>query len=198
MDLWVLAVCACGCNCVGGRAVRRTFSPSSASSPVSGLCLLAHVLCMPEDPASLTLARDVTGISKLARDCDRSELRPHLPKLRLVEQEPKIQNIGKNVPTAYVLKGYLKRCTVLGSAPCALGATALSSRENLTATKRCGTTTPTNTSDGRSGYCAPLLLDNSGKPARKNERREKRRREHTTERQARRPSRGSWNVTPAA
>ena len=28
-----------------------------------------------------TLARDVTGISKFARDCDRSELRPHLPKL---------------------------------------------------------------------------------------------------------------------
>ena len=33
-----------------------------------------------------TLARDVTGTSKLARDCDRFELRPYLPKLRLVEQ----------------------------------------------------------------------------------------------------------------
>ena len=47
---------------------------------------------------------------------------------------------------------------------------------------------------------AHLLLQEKlpEKPARKNDRREKRRREHTTEKQARRPSRGSWNVTPAA
>ena len=44
----------------------------------------------------------------------------------------------------------------------------------------------------------PCFRTTSEKPARKNDRREKRRREHTTERQARRPSRGSWNVTPAA
>ena len=44
----------------------------------------------------------------------------------------------------------------------------------------------------------PCFWTTTGKPARKNERREKRRREHTTERRARRPSRGSWNVTPAA
>ena len=48
--------------------------------------VVSHTFCVPEDAASLTLARDVTGNSKLARDCDRSELRPHLPKLRLVEQ----------------------------------------------------------------------------------------------------------------
>ena len=48
--------------------------------------VVSHTFCVPEDPAGLTLARDVTGISKLARDCDGSELRPHLPKLRLVEQ----------------------------------------------------------------------------------------------------------------
>ena len=44
----------------------------------------------------------------------------------------------------------------------------------------------------------PCFQKTPGKPARKNDRREKRRREHPTERQARRPSRGSWNVTPAA
>ena len=44
----------------------------------------------------------------------------------------------------------------------------------------------------------PCFRTTPEKPARKSDRREKRRREHTTERQARRPSRGSWNVTPAA
>ena len=32
---------------------------------------------------------------------------------------------------------------------------------NLTATRRCGSTTPANPSDGRSGYCTALLLENS-------------------------------------
>ena len=77
---------------------------------------------------------------------------------------------------------------------------ALSSRigRNLTATRRCETTTPANPSDGWSGCCAhpasrQLLGNQHGKT-----KEEKSRREHTTERQARRPSRGSWNVTPAA
>ena len=95
--------------------------------------------------------------------------------------------------------GIPEGCAVLGSAPCALGATASRVGVNLTATRRCDTTTSANISDGRSGYCAPPCFKTTpGTPARKNERREKRRREHTTERQARRPSRGSWNVTPAA
>ena len=45
----------------------------------------------------------------------------------------------------------------------------------------------------------PLLLENSRENHHgKNDRREKRRREHPIGRQARRSSRGSWNVTPAA
>ena len=55
---------------------------------------------------------------------------------------------------------------------------------NLTATKRCDTTTSANPSDGRSGYRAPPASRKTpGKPARKNERREKRRREQRTDRQ---------------
>ena len=69
---------------------------------------------------------------------------------------------------------------------------------NLTATRRWVSTTPAKPSDGRSGYCAPpasrqLPGNQHGKT-----KEERRRREHITGRQARRPSRGSWNVTPEA
>ena len=57
---------------------------------------------------------------------------------------------------------YLKSCAVLGSAPCALGATALSrSRWKPYPQRRCGTTTLGNPSDGRSGYRAHLLQDST-------------------------------------
>ena len=50
---------------------------------------------------------------------------------------------------------------------------------NLSATRRCGSTTSANPSDGRSGHRALSCFKTTpGKPARKNERREKRRREH--------------------
>ena len=87
----------------------------------------------------------------------RPELRPHLPKLRLVEnRSPRTTQQIRQYPAAYQIpKGIPERCAVLGSAPCALGTTALSSRGNLTATRRCGTTIAANPSDGRNGYCTP-------------------------------------------
>ena len=77
VDLWVLAVCAGGCNCVGGRAVRRNFSPSSASSRVSGLCQTAHFLCVggPRWSAHRQTGRKV-GHQKLLSGSCRS--RPEL------------------------------------------------------------------------------------------------------------------------
>ena len=89
------------------------------------------------------------------RCCDRSELRPHLPKLRQEDarnQRPRTSvNTAKNVPTA----------------PSRV-------RRNLTATRRCGTTTPAHPSNGRSGNCAPSLLpDNSRESS--TEKRKKRR-----------------------
>ena len=58
--------------------------------------------------------------------------------------------------------------------------------KNLTATRRCDTTTPANPSDSRSGHCAsPASRQLPGNQHGKTKEREKRRREHTTERQAR-------------
>ena len=81
-----------------------------------------------------------------------------LPKLR--QEDARNQrtrtsvNTAKNVPTAYVLKGYLKNARYLGRRPVLLVPLPSRVGRNLTATKRCGTTTPANPSDGRSGYCA--------------------------------------------
>ena len=84
--------------------------------------------------------------------------------------------------------------------PCALGTTALSSREEPYRYKEMRLNHPGQPPRmAEVATAQPLLLENSWKnPARKNERREKRRTEHPRERQARRPFRGSWNVTPAA
>ena len=47
MDLWVLAVCACGCNCVG-----------EALLPVLFLeFVVSHTFCVSEDPAGLLTDR---------------------------------------------------------------------------------------------------------------------------------------------
>ena len=168
--------------------VCATFAPAPASSRVPELCRLAHVLCA-EDAACLTLARDVTGNSKLARDCDRSELRPHLPKLRLLEQgtegpeHPTTKKV-RQYPAAYhILRGYLKDARFLGRRPELLVPLPSRVGRNLAATRRCGTTTPANPSDGRSGYCAAPA---SGKLSRNQHRKtteERRERESTPQKE---------------
>ena len=87
----------------------------------------------------------------------RSKLRPHLPKLRLVEPEvPEQPNKYGN--TSCVQKtddGYLKDARFLGRRPVLLVPLPSRVGGNLTATRRCDTTTSANPSDGRSGYCTP-------------------------------------------
>ena len=98
-----------------------------------------------------------TLATETVRCCNRSELRSHLPKLRLVEQGT--EDPEHRYPTRKYLRWYcgryLKDARFWGRRP-ELSA-PLPSRvgENLTATRRCGTTTPANSSDGRSGHCAP-------------------------------------------
>ena len=70
--------------------------------------------------------------------------------------------------------------------------------ENLSATRRCGSTTSANPSDGRSGHRAPPAPRQHQGNQHGKTKEERREGGSTPERQARRPSRGSWNVTPAA
>ena len=134
--------------------------------------------------------------------CDRSELRPDLPKLRLVEPEvPEHPNKYSNTHLCTT------HCRGIPERMRGFWVGALSpwchcphkSGGNLTATRRCGTTTPANPSDGRSGYRAPPAPRKP--PGNQHGKTTEERREGGSkkqERQARRPSRGSWNVTPAA
>ena len=69
---------------------------------------------------------------------------------------------------------------------------------NLSATRRCGSTTSANPSDGRSGHRAPHASRQHHGNQHGKTKEERRVGGSTPERQARRPSRGSWNVTPAA
>ena len=51
MNLWVLAVCTCGCHCVGGRGGTQNFF-LQALLPVLFLdFVILHTFCVSEDPA---------------------------------------------------------------------------------------------------------------------------------------------------
>ena len=131
-----------------------------------------------------------------------SELRPQLPKLRLVETEvPEHPNkygntqlrtkYGRGIPEE--LHG--SRVGALSSwcnSPLESGGTLPlqgDAAQPLRLTPRMAEV----------ATAQPLLQENSGETStEKRQKREENETEHPTERQARRPSRGSWNVTPAA
>ena len=98
----------------------------------------------------------------------RSELRPHLPKLRRAvsrNRRPRTSHqVNEHGNTQLRTKyrgGYLKDARFLGRRPELLVPLPSRVGRNLTATRRCGSTTPANPSDGRSGYSTALLLENS-------------------------------------
>ena len=85
--------------------------------------------------------------------------RPRLAEVT-AGREPKSQNNPTNTAIPSCVKNtdeeYLKGCAVLGSAwPVFLVPLPSCVGGNLTATRRCGSTTPANPSDGRSGHCTP-------------------------------------------